>query len=655
MRKIFSLTLILFTSAVTGWCQPVPDPARLAKMSPAELEAYRQQMLKAASTKAKQLAAQYDFKLDETTMPDDEGHAPVKDLKRLAVIPAATPSMAELTARVRKAERQLQSLAPPPLVQEVKTMTEKQDGPTLQASAIGQWINNNPVQALLLQMAATLRSGNNHSAWNNLAAFYNMTGMEHQSVPILQRLLQEEPGNPMLLNNLGQAWLGLGDMGKATDCLLQCLAEDELNPEANHSLGMMAAFAGKVDEAMKYFEKELQVAVRRSTLARIKKMGRSVNLAAIRRKRRDIPHRDLFTEIGLDRFRIPALPQSSDATADWRTKSRALGQSIATELQFWLQAGEMTDEDRRADGRRPPGLYSDLADLLLSEHGDEYAPLLGVIGKQEVAALEGITSEYWKKMGESICPTPPPDPGGGGRLTLAYAKKCCDQHKPIVDAYMREWNSYVEPRLDQAVVNWKSYINGWVDIAQLDPSNAMKKAVYKTVADYFTFLATALQTQVAAEPPPAECMVNLTTEEADAIIAASHDIDLRCPEWLKLKIGLGAFTLQADCNQYSIDGGEGLLIAYEKNFRTGACTISAGVGEKADFKELIEADMSMMAYISLDNNNQVSDFGIKGSASAATKIGGLEGGYSLGVNSGFNAAVNGKGILKNFINLSLQQ
>jgi tetratricopeptide (TPR) repeat protein len=653
MKKSFLSLLFGMAVTITGMARQLPDAARLSKMSPAELEVYKQQLLKQASTKAKQLSAQYNIKIDETTLPDYEVKAPVKDLKRLRMIPLTAPSMAELSAMVRKSERQLQTVAPPAIVQEVKTMAAKQDGAQLQNSSAGQWLNNNPVQALLLSMESALKSPDEAAAWNNLAALYNMTGLEHEAVPILQTWLLKLPNNAMLLNNMGQAYLGLGDLSKAKDYLNKCLSVDELNPEANHSMGIIAVFSNQTEEALSYFSRELQVAYRRSTMAQIKRMGRSVNLLQLRKKKTNKHHRDLFEEIGLSKFHIPTLPGSTSETATWKSEKATLMKNLQAELFFWYGATTLSDQERAIDGKRNPGLYSDLADELLSEHGDQYAPLLGLIRPHDTARLREIITSYYDMLSAVPCPQPPNTPGGGEELIKAYAKKCCSLHTPIVDNYMSEHNGFIKNRLDLAIANWKSYINGCVDIEQLAPTNAGKKSVYKVVADYFGFLITSLQV-VAEESPPAECMVKMTEQEADAIITANHDPKLDCPDWLKIKVGFSIVSLEADCSHYALEGGEGLLSGYEKNFKTGVSTWSIGAGVEANYKDWVEAGVKQMVYISYDNNGQVSDYGLKGSSEVGTVIAGAEAGYTLGINSGWQSNVNGKGILKDFINLSTQ-
>lgn len=666
MKKL--LTLLLFVAAgVSAQAQiSQADMQRLSKMSPAELEKWKQQKLKQLSQQVKQTSNQYDLKVDETVLPDYELKLPVKDVKRLSLIPVSVPTMAQMNSEVERSRRQLERVATPAVVQEVKQVTAQQTPAQTESLSIGQWLGDNPVAAMLLSMNAALKSPDEPAAWNNLAAMYNMIGLEQKAVPILRYWLEKMPGNPMLLNNMGQAYLGMGDIEKAKSYLQQCLDADDMNPEANHSMGMIAAFSKEVNKAMEYFEKELQIAYRRSTLAQIKRMGRRVNMLKLREQRRSVPHRDLFSEIGLSKFSIPRLPTSAKDKAQWEADMSAVAKSLQAEFMFWSNAGILTKEQQEAEGRKYPGIYADLADELFSEHGDMYIDLLGMVRNDgEVRLLTEMFENYSNKLSAAVCPTPPLDPNGGDALIKAYAKKCCDLHTPIIDAYMNEHNSWVQKRLDEAVVNWKSYINGLVDIASLDPNAGNKRMVYKTVADYFGFLM-GVQTLVAKEGLPAECMVKMTAEEADKIIAAKHDLNLQCPAWLNIKLDLTMVKLSADCSKYSIEGGEGIMGGYEKNFKTGVSTLSVGAGVKANFGAA-KASAAQMIFVSFDNDNQMTDIGLRGSAGGSigyttdgvigdigkigTTLAGVEGGYTLGLESGFKASFTGKGVMKDFIKL----
>ena len=662
------LIIFLFVAAGAG-VQAQMSPAemqKLSKMSPAELEKWKEQKLKQLSRQAKQLSDQYDLKVDETVLPDYELKLPVKDVQRLSLITPTIPSMTQLTSAVASSRKQLENVATPAVVQEVKQVTAQQTPAQMEALSIGQWLNNNPVQAMLLSMSSALKSPQEPAAWNNLAALYNMIGLEQKAVPILQYWLEKMPGNPMLLNNMGQAYLGMGDIEKAKGYLQKCLDADDMDPEANHAMGMIAAFSREVDKAMEYFEKELQIAYRRSTLAQIRRMGRSVNMLRLRAQRRNVPHRDLFTEIGLSKFSIPRLPTAAEQTVKWQADMAGVAKSLQAEYIFWSTAGVLTKEQQEAEGRKYPGVYADLANELFSEHGDLYAHLLGLVRNDgEVSLLKEMVEGYYTRLSQAVCPTPPPNPEGGDALIKAYAKKCCDLHTPIIDAYMSERNGWMQTRLDETVANWKSYINGLVDIASLDPDAGNKRMVYHAVAEYFAFLL-GVQTAVAQEGLPGECMVKMTAEEADEIIAASHDLQLNCPPWLNIKLDLTMVKLSADCSKYGIEGGEGLMGGYEKNFKTGVSTLSVGMGVKGSFGAA-KASAVQMIYVSIDNNNQMTDIGLRGSAGGSigyttdgvigdigkigTTLAGVEGGYTLGLESGFKAGITGKGVMKDFIKL----
>lgn len=343
MKKvIIGLMAIMATSFAIaqqkGSNLPMPDIRKMMSMNPAELEAYKKHMLDQASKKAKDLSAQNNFKINEMLLPDFELKLPVKDIKRLALIPSQPPTMTQLPESLAKSKRQLESVTPKAVLDEVKAITSKETPAQEQSASIAEFYSDNPVQALLISMNAAFRNPSQMTGWNNLAALYNMSGLEHKAVPVLMNQLQIEPNNSMLLNNMGQTYLGLGDIVNAENYLTQCLVQDPLNPEANRSMGMIKTFQKQYDAAKKYFEKELEVSHRWSTLALLKRQGIKINLYQIRLKRTGIPHRDFFEEIGFSKFKLPNLPKNSDEAETWRDKHASYLQSLLSEYMFWAGA-----------------------------------------------------------------------------------------------------------------------------------------------------------------------------------------------------------------------------------------------------------------------------------------------------------------------------
>lgn len=673
-KKWLSLLMIAFALQAMAQSPARPnlsgqmDMNKLMKMSPEEREAYRQKLLKQASMQAKQMAEQHQVKLDETILPDFEIKPPVKDLSRLSRLPLQAPSRAELMAGVQQSLQQIKAASSPASLQQLNEFVQKQQPAEIEKSSIALWYQDKPLEAAMLAQEAVLKNPEEMIGWNNLAALYNMGGVQEKAIPILMHFLEKYPQNSLLLNNMGQAYLGLGDMNKAGNYLQQCLAQDPDNPEANRSMAMISYFNGQKDKALQYFEKELETAHRRSTLALMKKMGMPINLNSIRKRRAGIPHRDYFSEIGLHKFDIPDLPTASGQSQEWHAAHAGYLQSLIAEMNFWKEAGKVSQETLQAEGKQSVGLYADLVDEMNRELGDEYIPTLGLMNDNAAASIKAMLENYNARMNSIVCPSPPNVPGGGAELALAYQKKCCDMRKPIADAYVSERNAYIKNRISIVCGRWKQYINGLISNVQLDPSGSNKRMVYGIVGEYFSFLITAIQTGVCFEEAPTECHnLNMTTEEADEIIAANHNIDINCPQWLNVSLDLQVAKLSADCTKYSIEGGKVLLAGYEKNFKTGTSTLSAGVGAEQKFG-IAKASIKQMMYISFDNNNSFSDLGIKGSiegkigvgsetgiigdiGKVSTTVAGVEGGYTLGLNAGFNGAVKGKGVLTEFIHL----
>lgn len=163
-------------------------------------------------------------------------------------------------------------------------------------------------KAILLMMELAVKQPDSLLVLNNLGAMLNKGGAEHKAAPILMHCLDKLPNSSIVLNNLGQSFMALGDLFKAADYFNQCLSLDSLNVEANHSMGMLHYFKKEYDAAMKYFEREMSVAIRRSTMLMAYKMGKKFNLRELTRRkhaRSGRPEKNHFEEITMGKFSLP--------------------------------------------------------------------------------------------------------------------------------------------------------------------------------------------------------------------------------------------------------------------------------------------------------------------------------------------------------------
>ncbi|HYE56416.1 MAG TPA: tetratricopeptide repeat protein [Chitinophagaceae bacterium] len=82
-------------------------------------------------------------------------------------------------------------------------------------SATGLWLKGKTDMAVYLMGKATAADPYNTDNVNNYASFLTMTSAEEAALPLLQKLNRQFPRNSTILNNIGQAWFGLGDLDKA--------------------------------------------------------------------------------------------------------------------------------------------------------------------------------------------------------------------------------------------------------------------------------------------------------------------------------------------------------------------------------------------------------------------------------------------------------
>jgi tetratricopeptide (TPR) repeat protein len=655
MPKLIYLLLILFSiknlsaqnkplsSDPTKWT--IEEMKRFAAMSPAEQEAMKKKMLQQAEGNLKQVAQKANITIDETVLPSFTIKPPVIDQKRLALIPVNPPTQTQLMQEIGKMELALQKSVGTQTQQQVEEFSSGKSAKELQAASIGSWMDNNPQAALLLGMKATQKDASDINGWNNLAALMNMVGLEHQAIPILQHCLSEKPNNSMLLNNMGQAYLGLGDLVQSKSFFKKCLTVDDMHPEANKAMGMIYLFEKDLAKALEHFQKELQVAQRRSTLAQLVKSGQrdKINLAALRKnkmQRNGINSRDFFSEISLDKFKIPDPPSSSKQTAKWKKENQSLLQSLAAENLFWMKASQFTKQEIEDDGKKYHGIYKDLVDELLRDLGKQYIPLLGIINEDDVPYLQQLHYDYLAKDKLIICPD------DNGLSPEAYHTLCCNLKTPAIDELMNKHNSYVIPKIKQAQSNYKQYINGLIDIVQLDPSVSNKRMVYAAVGQYFTFLQTAIGSYLQLDPYSTCFNNNMSLEEALSLIESTRNVDLQCPSWLKIEVSLKLAKLKADCEGYNIEADVYKLITVgaEKKFKTGTSTLYVGAGIEGSWKGVAEGSIKQEFYIVFDNNNDFADIGMRGGGKGS--LGGgmieVELGYDFAMNSGFNGQATAK-------------
>jgi tetratricopeptide (TPR) repeat protein len=644
--KLSGLLLVLLISICsygqTNKSTPAPstvDVNQLLKMSPEEREAYKQKLISQAS------------QLAPAAFPEMELKPPVKDLKRLSLIPSRPPNRQEITNSLQQSIQQIKKGIPAPKIEAINQQVESLTVEQIDDKAIASFYQDKPEEGLLLLMELTKKDPDEINSLNNLSSMLTMCGVEQKAIPLLMYALEKVPNSSTLLNNIGQAYMGLGDMQIAMNYFNQCLAIDELNPEANHSMGMIHYYKKEYDNAMQYFEKELSVSLRRSTLAMAYKMGKKFNVGAIARNRnryKGAGEKDYFEEITLGKFSLPAFPSTTKELAARKNELQTYAASIQAEMLFWMNNAQQVNLAASQDADAYPGLYFDLVEAMLEDLGKEFTPeYLIPYGESETALVTEIISSNSQAITRVKCPEAPA--GSSIKVQQEFAIACCEnQKRPLADKLMGELGSEVKPIFDLGVQRWKSYINQLVAIVQLDPSPANQAMVYNAVSGYFSFLNLAMLMYTGGEITNllVDCVPDYKPTDLDSLVQADREWKMGCPSWLNIEVDLGGASIKADCNKYAIEAGAAVMGGFEHEFKTGKSTLLVGVGIKDKIARILKIEAKSQFYISFDNNKEFSDFGIRNTYKLGLNINPLPiGGIKVGANYGGIESVNNKSLL----------
>ncbi len=87
--------------------------------------------------------------------------------------------------------------------------------------------------ALFIMGTAVMADPKDVNLISNFGAMISMAGGEQLSIPLLNYANSKVPDHPTILNNLGQAWFGLGDLKNAENFLNKALAIYPMHAQAN--------------------------------------------------------------------------------------------------------------------------------------------------------------------------------------------------------------------------------------------------------------------------------------------------------------------------------------------------------------------------------------------------------------------------------------
>ena len=207
----------------------------------------------------------------------DEFQVPKKNMERIISVPKQRLTNAGLPLYLTNVEKCIETS----LSAENRKMVDllysisKSQPDTLANMASGLWISGLYIPATyLMGKACGLKP--NVTNLNNYSAFLVMTGGEELALPILQKLNRENPKNGTILNNIGQAWFGLGDLDKAKSYLDSTTMIFATHSQANQTKCVIQESKGDKAGAVQSMKQSVKGAYTPTKEAMLRKLGYKV-------------------------------------------------------------------------------------------------------------------------------------------------------------------------------------------------------------------------------------------------------------------------------------------------------------------------------------------------------------------------------------------
>jgi len=170
---------------------------------------------------------------------------PIRDATRISIIPKKKLSEAELAMFIKNVHAGVEKLIPAAEKAEAlnmynETKARYKSTAIIANAANGCWMLGHWEKALYIMGRACSDDITDADNLNNYAAFLIMAGGEQAALPILEYLNEQYPNNSTILNNIGQAWYGLGELDQAKKFLSSATMLYANHSTANSTLSDIA-------------------------------------------------------------------------------------------------------------------------------------------------------------------------------------------------------------------------------------------------------------------------------------------------------------------------------------------------------------------------------------------------------------------------------
>ena len=614
---------------------------------------------------------------------------PPKDVKRIAQIPKNILTDAGLKLFIQQVNadvEKLMSTDDKANAQQIFNAVKSNQSSSLYAgnTANAFWMFGYPKLAVMIMGKAILNDIQDADNINNYAAFLIMLGAEQAALPILQYLTNKYPGNSTVLNNIGQAWFGLGDMEMAKKYLDTTIRIFRFHSQANQTISLILENEGKRTEAQEAIRRSIKTGYSSEKESILKRLGGQlgfddVNLHLPKTK-------DPF---GMHQFLVPEYPMSVNETkereAEWnvfrkelryaieklRNQEKELEDTVKKSGEIMMQTtgisglsssllGAITSPVRRKAELKYSFFLADRDGRIMngrktvSDRMKEVNEKINVLKAKLEAEEKSIDENYDDRFGEG---KDNPD------------KEVCRLIEKARDAYLQQAN----PLLRDANFQWMEYLRWFTNeniyylmyISTDETSFELAKVRAKIgILSGLAGLQFVTADKYCGSAKEVEVKRGKLPDFDD--LNCNHKVELSLPgplkDYFSIKVECNKMTTKAEINFPSIIRLKGKMTEDLNKDEIIAGTVeiikSISTGDKVTWGPVkVESKVSVGGFIEFDNSG-ITDIGVMGGAGVIEKAD-FEGIYGnkapveqtamgfetrYGWNSG--ASLKGKGILK---------
>jgi tetratricopeptide (TPR) repeat protein len=626
-----------------------------AQLTKAEIDAYMKRAQKMTDSIMKQAKSSgYPDKTIPASFPGGLDSKPITDQKfpakktaLLASLPKRILSKQELMSSMAALHAELERKLPAVKVaaaQAIILKLNKNASKIADAGVVG-WYKNAPAEAALLLTYAASQSPDDNTL-NNCGAVLNLCGLEQKAIPVLKYALVNEPNNSTLLNNLGQAYAGLGATDSAMVYLMGCIRQCDTHPQACATAAYIENKKGNTDKAVQLVEKAIKGGGYSDGLFDFyKSIKKDALLAPLLDK--NLSGEKYFKlngfEIAPNCRNWQECETVSAKQEAFKKKIEALRQQFGgmirqnnptnvSTAQGFLKWASDKNWKRGPVGKVAFELRSELWGLHFKERTAglfEFTDKFTKLGMNEEAPERNAFNEKYDALFKNA---------KGDRIRQLLEQQCKERVQ-IDNKYFDKRTNLVEKYKHDLQERDIKFYNDIIFLDVLiDENDALFKsdcaaAALELVTEFSTY---SLITCYPSSKP--DCSQYDPKKDAGNNNSPEFNVS-KCPINIEVPFGIGKINL--DCTSFKIEAGEGIIFNFEKNFVTRESTIAVGVGVSAHVPgiQTLEFGAKEQLFIKFDKDNQPCDLGasweaeldIKGVGSPEIKTG-----YTVGINSGWN-------------------